>query len=87
MEGPPKMKIESIKNKEEEEKPPRYRTIQREILEKSEDGLVVKEKVLECNGENHRVCLDEISYDPEGNIVFAEQISKRDAGRCGGGHS
>ena len=80
------MKIESIKKRRKRRSRPVSHHPARD-LEKSEDGLVVKEKVLECNGENHRVCLDEISYDPEGNIVFAEQISKRDAGRCGGGHS
>ena len=86
MEGAPKTKIENIKNKEGAERPPRYRTVSREILESVEGGLVKTERVIECNGTNHRMCVDKISYGSEGEVLFAEQLSKEDLGRCDGSH-
>lgn len=52
----PKNKPEEVKSKESMERPPRYRTIEREVIEEHEDGSKT-ERVLECNGLHHRRCV------------------------------
>ena len=80
---PSPLKIES---KESAERPPRYRTIEREILEVHEDGSKT-ERVIECNGIHHRRCVDKISYDDKGEVIFADELSKEELGKCDGQHS
>jgi hypothetical protein len=84
-EGPPKPALK-IEGKEGTERPPRYRTIDREILETREDGTRV-ERVLECNGLQHRRCVDEVSYAADGEITFANQLSREELGPCDGKHA
>lgn len=67
-------------------RPPRYRTIERVVLEKLPGGEVV-ERLLECNGIQHRRCVDKVSYDANDNIVFVEQISREELGECDGKHN
>jgi hypothetical protein len=83
-EGPPKQSQKS-ESREGAEKPPRYRTIEREILEVFEDGSK-KERVLECNGKLHRRCVDVVSYDQNGDITYADQLSREELGECDGTH-
>lgn len=78
-------KLSKIESKEKIERPPRYRTIEREVLERHEDGSQT-ERVLECNGINHRRCVDKISYDDKGEVVFADQLSREELGVCEGNH-
>ena len=71
---------------ESAEKPPRYRTIENEILEVHEDGSQT-ERTLECNGYLHRRCVDKVFYDEKGEITFAEQLSREELGPCDDKHS
>jgi len=57
MEKFPKMS----ERKEGAERPPRYRTIESEIVEPLKDGTETV-RVIECNGVLHRRCVDKISY-------------------------
>jgi len=67
MDKPPK--IES----QEQPRPSLYRTIERVVLETLPTGESV-EQLIECNGITHRRCVDKVSYDAEGNIIFAESV-------------
>ncbi len=70
----------------ENEKPARYKTIERIIKETLPTGESVEE-VLECNGKYHRKCVDKITYDSNNNVVFAEQLSREELGECDNNHS
>ena len=72
---------QKIERKENAERPPRYRTIESQILEPRKDGTETV-RVLECNGLHHRRCVDRISYDDKGEIVFADQLSREELGSC-----
>lgn len=73
--------LEDQESVESREKPPRYHTIQNEILEIREDGSKI-ERALECNNLLHRRCVDEISYDEKGTIIYADQLSREELGPC-----
>ena len=75
-----------VESKEGAERPPKYRTIEREVLEIYEDGSK-KERALECNGKLHRRCVDIISYDHNGEVTYADQLSREELGECNGTHS
>ena len=75
-----------VENSEGAERPPRYRTLAREVLEVREDGSSV-ERVIECNGEYHRRCVDRVFYDENGEITFVDQLSREELGSCDGNHS
>jgi hypothetical protein len=77
----PKNSLEKIENKENMEKPPRYRTIKFKVLEIHEDGSKT-ERVLECNGLLHRQCVDKVFYDKNGEIEFVNQLSREELGSC-----
>ena len=79
-------KPSKIESTERAERPPRYRTIECEILEVHEDGSQT-ERVLECNGAHHRRCVDKMSYDKNGEVIFADQLSREELGSCDGKHS
>jgi hypothetical protein len=85
-EGPPKTLPQAIESKESPERPPRYRTIEREVIETKEDGTSI-ERVVECNGLLHRRCVDAISYDESGEIIFVDQLSREELGACDKSHS
>lgn len=72
---------ENIEHFERAERPPRYHTLENEILEVLEDGEKI-ERVLECNGSLHRRCIDKISYDEKGVLFYAEQLSREELGPC-----
>jgi ABC-type nickel/cobalt efflux system permease component RcnA len=80
---PPTKKIES---KESKERPPRYRTIEDNVVETHADGSKTHH-VLECNGHSHRRAIDRIFYDEDGNIIFDEEELREDAGPCDGNHA
>ena len=67
-------------NKEQAERPPRFRTIREEGLKQEGDEETVR--VLECNGHRHRECVDVISHHDDGELYHAEQLSKKDMGPC-----
>lgn len=83
-EGTPK--LPKIDDKENAERTPRYRAIEREVLEIHEDGSQT-ERVLECNGLHHRRCIDKIFYDESGEVVSADQVSREELGACDGNHA
>ncbi len=69
----------------ESEKPARYKTIERIVKETLPTGESVEE-VLECNGKHHRRCVDKITYNANGDIDFAEQLSRVELGECDHSH-
>ncbi len=75
-----KESIESI------ERPPRYRTIDREVIEQHEDGAKT-ERWVECNGLTHRGSVQKISPGEKGEFDYVEELSRTDLGACTGGHS
>lgn len=79
-------RIPSIQTVENIEKQKRYRTIEREIIETLPTGESI-ERVVECNGENHRQCVDEITYDADGGIEYVDQLSRDELGQCDHQHS
>ena len=83
-EGFMKNPLEEIKSVETE-RLARYRTVEQEILETHEDGSKT-ERVLECNGSLHRRCIDKIFYGENGEVVFADQLSREELGPCDGEH-
>lgn len=83
-EGFPKNPLEEIRSVETEGLA-RYRTVEQEILEMHEDGSRT-ERVLECNGNLHRRCVDRIFYGENGEVVFADQLSREELGPCDGEH-
>ncbi len=72
--------------KESAERPSRYRTIGSETVEPLKDGTETL-RVVECNGILHRRCVDKISYNDKGEIIFADQLSREELGPCDGKHS
>jgi hypothetical protein len=82
-EAPKPAKVES---KEGAERPPLYRTLEHEVLEKFEDGSE-KIREVECNGLKHRQCVDVWSYNAAGDVIGFDQISQEDLGPCDGKHS
>lgn len=70
-----------FETKENNERPARFKTIERKVIEVLPTGESVEE-VLECNGIHHRRCVDKISYFADGEINFAGQLSKVDLGPC-----
>lgn len=85
-ERPKRIPQEIIRSAEDMERPPRYQTVHHEVLETYEDGSKT-ERVLECNGLHHRRCVDKISYDARGEIIFVDQLSREELGPCDGKHS
>jgi hypothetical protein len=83
MERIPKNKPES---NESAERTPRYRTIEREVLEEHEDGSKT-ERWLECNGKTHRGSVQRISPGGRGEFDYVDEISREDLGPCDGKHS
>jgi hypothetical protein len=77
---------QKFEGKEGVERKPRYRTISSEVIEPLKDGTETV-RVVECNGVNHRRCVDKISYDEKGEIIFADQLSREELGPCDGQHS
>ena len=72
---------QKIEHKESAERPRQYRTIGSEILEPRKDGTETV-RVLECNDILHRRCVDRISYNERGEVIFAEQLSREELGPC-----
>ena len=68
------------------ERPPKYRNIGRELIEEGTDGSRT-ERVLECNGIQHRRCVDKMFYDEAGEVIFADQLSREELGPCDGKHA
>ena len=77
---------QKIEYTESAERPPRYRTILSEVVEPLKDGIETV-RVVECNGVHHRRCVDKISYNDKGEIIFADQLSREELGTCDGNHS
>ncbi len=69
----------------ESKKPARYKTIERVVKETLPTGESVEE-VVECNSKHHRRCVDKITYDSSGEVVFVEQLSRHELGVCDGKH-
>lgn len=67
------------------ERPPRYRTIHHEKIGTGEGGGSL-EKVVECNGIRHRMCIDEVVYDESGEIEYVDPKECNDIGPCDGQH-
>jgi hypothetical protein len=67
--------MEKLSSIESQEKPARYRTIERKILETLPSGESLEE-VLECNGTHHRREID-----------FVDQMSREELGECDHSHS
>ena len=70
-----------IDGNENSERPPRYRTINTEIVKPLKDGTETV-RVTECNGIQHRRCVDQISYDGNGEITYVDQLSREELGPC-----
>ena len=70
----------------ETERPARFRTIERVVLEVLPTVESV-EQVIECNGEHHRRCVDKVTYASNGDIDFVEQLSREELGECDHNHS
>ena len=79
----PPLKIE---REESADRPPRYRTMASEVIEPLKDGTETV-RVVECNGLHHRRCVDKISYNDKGEIIFADQLSREELGPCDGKHA
>ena len=77
--------VPRFESNESTERPPRYRIIEREILEAYEDGSK-RERWLECNGKTHRRSVQKISPGARGEFDFVEELSRDELGPCGGGH-
>ena len=82
----PNKSPQKIEGKENADRPPRYRTVASEVLEQLKDGTETV-RVVECNGLHHRRCVDKISYNDKGEIIFADQLSREELGPCDGNHS
>jgi hypothetical protein len=82
----PKNLPEKIENKESIEKSSPYRTIELETLETHEDGSKIK-RALECDGFLHRRCVDKVFDGENGEVLFAEQLSREELGPCDCKHS
>lgn len=85
-EKPPVEQPESVEKKETIERPPLYKTIKTEVLEVLPDGSK-KELSISCNGKMHRKCIDVVSYDENGEVTFADELSREEDGTCDGNHS
>ena len=83
---PEGLKPPKFETKESAEKPPRYRTIEREVLETHKDGFKT-ERWLECNGQAHRGSVQKISSGERGEFDFVEELSRQELGTCDGKHS
>jgi hypothetical protein len=77
--------MEKIPGVESSERPPRFRTIEKKVIETLPTGESVEE-VLECNGLQHRRCVDKVTYDSSGEIVFVDQLSRVELGPCNHSH-
>ena len=77
----PNKQPQKIEGRENTERPPRYRTIKSEIIAERKDGAETV-RVIECNGINHRCCVDTISYDDTDQITFVDQLSRDELGTC-----
>lgn len=80
------LKPPKFESKESAEKPSRYRTIEREVLDTHEDGSKT-ERWLECNGQVHRQSVQKISPGERGEFDFVEELSRQELGTCDGKHS
>lgn len=78
--------MEKIPSIENQEKPPRFRTVEKIVLEVLPTGESVEE-VLECNGLHHRRCVDKVTYDSNGEIVYVDQVSRVELGPCNHSHT
>lgn len=81
----PEKPLEKTEDHDGKERPPRHRTIEHEILETHADGSKT-ERVLECNGQLHRRCIDKIWYGENDEIIFTDQLSQEELGACDGAH-
>lgn len=71
---------------QEQSRKGQVRTLELVVLETLPTGETV-EQILECNGIVHRRCVDKVSRDAEGNIIFVEEVSRQELGPCNGKHS
>jgi hypothetical protein len=58
---------------------PRYQTVEYTVGELLATGERL-EQVIEDNGRSQRRCVDKVSYDAGGVVIFAEQISREELG-------
>lgn len=79
-------KQNKVESNESAERSPRYRTIEREVLEAQEDGSKT-ERWVECNGLTHRGSVQKIFAGERGEFDYVEEISRTDLGPCDGNHS
>lgn len=77
--------MEKLHRFENSERPPRFRTIERVVIETLPSGESIEE-VLECNGHHHRRCVDKVTYDAQGEIAYVEQLSRVELGTCNNAH-
>ena len=56
------------------------KTIEHEWLYPIEGGVL--ERVVECNGQQHREVLEELYFDAGGNIWHVVELEKTDLGAC-----
>ena len=82
---PEGIKLTKFEGNEGAEGPPRYRIVEREVLETYEDGSK-RERWLECNGNMHRRSVQIISPGARGEFDFIEELYRDELGPCGGGH-
>lgn len=71
---------------ENQEKPARFRTIEKKVLKVLSTGESIEE-VIECNGQLHRKCVDKITYDALGVVEYADQLSRVELGVCNHNHT
>lgn len=85
--GPPKTESK------EDRRPPRYRTIERVVLREKEDmthdesgeafSVVEKfEQSVSCNGSYHRQIFEDVSYNKDGEVVYAKEVRREGLGPC-----
>ncbi len=80
------IEVRKLDNNENMERPPRFKTVRDEILQVHEDGSKTQ-RVLECNGIHHRICVDRIMYDEVGDIIGDEELSRGELTPCDGNHA
>jgi hypothetical protein len=79
-------KASKIEDNERFERPSRYRTIERKVVEAHEDGSRT-ERWLECNGKTHRSSVQRIFPGERGEFDFVEEVSREESGSCDGEHN
>ena len=80
------IEVRKLEGNESMERPPRFKTVRDEILQMHEDGSKTQ-RVLECNGIHHRICVDRIMYDEVGDVIGDEELSRSELTPCDGNHA